>query len=387
MEDEIVQLAVWLRDRRTYSFQWNNDENISDVEPDASENVYLEIKKCFESSIDHKYPKYILRQYFAKNNVLYIEDLTRVLFACYRIRYGEKEAAFWGVRALHWAAVDVDPSEEETIFRARMFSSRALKLFAIISRPKSLRSVHLILKVILRGLIASQKRWQEAPKDEQYSKEDIHLSMSIRGIEALVSLVHTEDWNRTLFRMMLVSFWISIALLHSRVAKIQIAARKLLRAVLAHKGFFLYLFGHSKNATGKNKGKQVKESSSAQMFWSFYKLFEGNFTGIQSRLLNGLIHTVGEDSPVCLNTDSMMILTSLWMIRCDALHDVHLESRIAANITFFLPYACAVLDPQYFGINVLQQHITGASHANSKRKHGKFAQPPGLGSEGMCILF
>eukprot|EP01084_Bolivina_argentea_P009277 17355_1 len=134
-------------------------------------------------------------------------------------------------------------------------ASRALRLFSIISQPKTLRSVALILKSILCGLKASQAFWRQKEAEQgedvqKYHREDMHLSMALRGIEALVSIVRTEDWNRTLFRMMLVSFWIALTLLKCRIARVQIAARRLLRTTLQHRPWLVYLFGQAKHADG-----------------------------------------------------------------------------------------------------------------------------------------
>ena len=52
-----------------------------------------------------------------------------------------------------------------------------------------------------------------------------------------------------------------------------------------------------------------------------------------------------------------MILTCVWLIRSDVLHDRNLSSRMIANISFFLPYACSVLDSQYLNTGVLCEHI------------------------------
>ena len=88
----------------------------------------------------------------------------------------------------------------------------------------------MILKSIITGLNASQQFWRHKEMEEdittKYDVEDVHLSMAINGIEALVSIVRTEEWNRTLFRMMLVAFWIALSLLHCRIARVQIAARR-----------------------------------------------------------------------------------------------------------------------------------------------------------------
>ena len=102
------------------------------------------------------------------------------------------------------ATVQVDPQDDQTLYKARIFAARSLRLFAIFSKPKSLRSVVMILKAILIGLHGSQQFWAKDPKATHYMREDMHLSLAIRGIEALISLVSTQEWSRQLFRMMLV---------------------------------------------------------------------------------------------------------------------------------------------------------------------------------------
>lgn len=228
IDDEVIQIALWLRDRRTYQFKWS-EELINNIEPEKSSMIYKELGDAFDDSLEVNRP-FDLRRFFARQSTVYIDDIVRILFNCYRHRYGDREAAVWGVRALQWATVDVEKEEEATVYFARIMASRALRLFSIISQPKTLRSVTLILKSILCGLKASEQFWRTKEAQEEniqkYGQEDMHLSMAIRGIEALVSIVRTEDWNRTLFRMMLVSFWIALSLLQCRIARVQIAARR-----------------------------------------------------------------------------------------------------------------------------------------------------------------
>ena len=81
--------------------------------------------------------------------------------------------------------------------------------------------------------------------------------------------------------------------------------------------------------------------------------------GIQERIISALIFTIGDDSPVTLNTDIMMILCCVWLIRCDVLHDRNIGNRLAANLSFFLPYACTLLGKGYFQSNNVEQHVTG----------------------------
>ena len=130
----------------------------------------------------------------------------------------------------------------------------------------------------------------------------------------------------------------------------------MLRTTLQHRPWLVYLFGQAKNADGTNL---KKGSVSLEMFWSFYKLFESDFSGIQERVISALIFTIGDDSPVTLNTDIMMILCCVWLIRCDVLHDRNIGNRLAANLSFFLPYACTLLGKGYFQSNNVEQHITG----------------------------
>eukprot|EP00485_Elphidium_margaritaceum_P002536 CAMPEP_0202694492 /NCGR_PEP_ID=MMETSP1385-20130828/8341_1 /ASSEMBLY_ACC=CAM_ASM_000861 /TAXON_ID=933848 /ORGANISM="Elphidium margaritaceum" /LENGTH=3200 /DNA_ID=CAMNT_0049350349 /DNA_START=31 /DNA_END=9633 /DNA_ORIENTATION=+ len=358
IDDEVIQIALWLRDRRTYQFKWS-EELINNIEPEKSRLIHKELANAFEDN-DDVYRPFDLRRFFAQQNIVYIDDLVRILFNCYRHRYGNREAAVWGIRALQWATVDVDKEEETTVYFARIMASRALRLFCIISEPKTVRSVSMILKSILTGLRASEQFWRRKELEEdgvqKYSQEDMHLSMAIRGIEALVAMVRTEEWNRTLFRMMLVAFWIALSLLQCRIARIQIAARRLLRTTLQHRPWLVYLFGQAKNADGSNL---KKGSISLEMFWSFYKLFENDFGGIQERVISALIFSIGDDAPVTLNTDTMMILCCVWLIRCDVLHDRNISSRLAANLSFFLPYACALLGENYFQSNNIDQHMSG----------------------------
>eukprot|EP01083_Nonionella_stella_P273597 928184_1 len=56
-----------------------------------------------------------------------------------------------------------------------------------------------------------------------------------------------------------------------------------------------------------------------------------------------------------LNTDVMMILCCVWLIRCDALH-ICSESRLAANLSFFLPY---VVGCKLLSSSNVDQHMTG----------------------------
>eukprot|EP01083_Nonionella_stella_P021023 58292_1 len=60
-----------------------------------------------------------------------------------------------------------------------------------------------------------------------------------------------------------------------------------------------------------------------------------------------------------LNTDVMMILCCVWLIRYDALHDICTESRLAVNLSFFLHYACRLLGANYFSSSTVDQHMTG----------------------------
>ena len=125
----------------------------------------------------------------------------------------------------------------------------------------------------------------------------------------------------------------------------------------------VYLFGQAKNADGTNL---KKGSVSLEMFWSFYKLFEHDFGGIQERVISALIFTIGDDNPVTLNTDTMMILCCVWLIRCDVLHDRNISSRLAANLSFFLPYACTLLSKNYFQSRNIEQHLTGHRKDNGQ---------------------
>lgn len=144
-----------------------------------------------------------------------------------------------------------------------------------------------------------------------------------------------------------------------------------MRVVLEHRKWLVYLFGHAKEADGNNIRQ---ESVSLNMFWSFYKLFSHDFQGIQERLISSLIFTIGEDSPVSLNTDVMMILCDVWLIRCDVLHDTNISSRLSANLAFFLPYACSILDASFFEPKNVQKHLSGHRSKDKNAKHAALGE-------------
>eukprot|EP01083_Nonionella_stella_P231787 818263_1 len=98
----------------------------------------------------------------------------------------------------------VDPnfvsSSDYIVFCTNRGITRAWIIFDYIDyiTTKDLRSLALILKSILCGLKASHAFWRqkEAEQGEDvqtYHREDMHLSMPLRGIEAF-SIVRTEDW-------------------------------------------------------------------------------------------------------------------------------------------------------------------------------------------------
>ncbi|ETO09402.1 hypothetical protein RFI_27977 [Reticulomyxa filosa] len=299
IDDEVVQLAMWLRDRRTYQFQWS-EHPITDFEPWTTDLITTEVESCFVEGG----ARLNLQKWFARKTTIYIDDFARLLYACFKVRYGTKEAInAWGMRCLQWATVEVDPTEHGTVFKARQMASRALRLYCIIGEPLTLKVVSLVLQTIIRGLKTSQKFWSTYPPEQRYSRADNDILLAIRGIETLTVIVQTKkEWSKSLFRVILVIFWIALSLLQCRVATVQVASRKLLHHIMTHKKWITWLFQHSKTSDGT---RVRKDSASLTLFWDLYKLFQPNFQGIQERLISALIYSVGESSPVPLSVDQI----------------------------------------------------------------------------------
>ncbi|ETO17049.1 hypothetical protein RFI_20283 [Reticulomyxa filosa] len=243
IDDEIVQLAMWLRDRRTYQFQWS-EQPITDSEPWATDQITAEV----EASFNEDGPRLSLHKWFARKTIIYVEELARLLYACYKVRYGTKEAAnAWGLRCLQWATVEVDLSEHDTVFKARQIASRALRLYCIVTEPLTLKVVIMVLQTIVRGLKGSQKFWNSYPVEQRYARADNDILLAVRGIETLTVIVQTKkEWSKSLFRIILIIFWVALSLLQCRIAAIQIAARKVLSVyvhiIYVHIYLFIYLF-------------------------------------------------------------------------------------------------------------------------------------------------
>ncbi|ETO12189.1 hypothetical protein RFI_25192 [Reticulomyxa filosa] len=364
VDDEVIQLAMWLRDRRTYQFQWN-EQPITDSEPWTTEEINREVELIFTANGGTRLN---LQRWFARKTTLYVDDLSRLMYACFKLRYGSKEAATaWGMRCLQWATVEVDLSDHGTVFKARQIASRALRLYCIVAEPLTLKVVTMILQTIIRGLKASETFWSSQPPEQRYMRADNDLLLAVRAIETLTIIVQTKkEWSKSLFRVILVIFWVALSLLQLLQEELRLFffLKKKKKNVDTTAQWITWLFQHAKNADGT---RIRKDSGSLTMFWDLYKTLQPNFQGIQERLLSSLTYSIGESSPVPLSVDAMMILTCCWLVRCDVLHDRNVHSRVPANIAFFLPYACAVLHPQYFSMDQLGHHIAGFKDSHNTK--------------------
>ncbi|ETO04375.1 hypothetical protein RFI_33022, partial [Reticulomyxa filosa] len=234
IDDEIIQLAMWIRDRRTLSniykctyiyvyFQWN-EQPITDLEPSTTSQMMVQV----EASLMDTGTRLQLDKLFAKKTAVIVDDLSRLMFACFKSRYGTKETInAWGLRCLQWATAEMTSKDVAVVSAARQTASHALRLYCMVLEPFTLKAVAMLVQLIIRGLQLSQNVWDTYPREKRHARADPDILLVVRGVEALtVMLQAKKEWSKPIFRVVLVIFWVALTLLQCKIAVVQNASRK-----------------------------------------------------------------------------------------------------------------------------------------------------------------
>jgi len=263
----------------------------------------------------------------------------------------------WGMLTLQWA--NIEPPKDAAVLveeRSRRLACKALQIFRIINEPKTPQAIIEIIQATRKGLEKMELHWRNYTLEERYNESDIGFLCAASGVEALLHLTNsfTGDWDRCCFRCFAALLWTAAALLRCRVIQLLGPTRRLLLAVLTYSRFFKYmeLFKESFDPYQRiaQASAEERRNRSAHQFWVGCAEWKPRpFCGLQSRLLEGLVHCLGCSDEEAEGLDETLLnaMARFWILPCKILVDTVGSKNVShksdsrrevVNLIWFLPY-------------------------------------------------